>query len=68
MLDAHRALAPSIQLRTDADLRLTQTEHEAIFDALKCGDAEAAASAVRAHLTCDHLPPPKPAAADRPAG
>ncbi|WP_198164503.1 GntR family transcriptional regulator [Rhodoplanes sp. Z2-YC6860] len=40
-----------LQLWTDADLQLTQTEHEAIFDALKCGDPEAAASAARAHLT-----------------
>jgi DNA-binding GntR family transcriptional regulator len=40
-----------LQVWTDADLRLTQTEHEAIFEALKCGDPEAASSAARAHLT-----------------
>lgn len=40
-----------LQLWKDADLRLTQIEHEAIFEALRSKDAEAAADAGRAHLT-----------------
>lgn len=40
----------NLQVWTDADLRLTQTEHEAIFGALKSEDAEAASAAARAHL------------------
>lgn len=40
-----------LQVWTDADLQVTQVEHEAIFEALKSGDAEAASAAARAHLT-----------------
>lgn len=40
-----------LQLWKDADLRLTQIEHEAIFEALRSKDADAAADAARAHLT-----------------
>jgi len=41
----------NLQLWTDADLRVTQVEHEKIFEALKSGDADAASAAARAHLT-----------------
>ena len=41
----------NLQLWTDADLRVTQLEHEEIFAALKSGDADAASAAARAHLT-----------------
>jgi DNA-binding GntR family transcriptional regulator len=41
----------NLQLWTDADLRVTQLEHEEIFEALKSGDADAASAAARAHLT-----------------
>jgi DNA-binding GntR family transcriptional regulator len=40
-----------LQVWKDADLRLTQIEHEAIFEALKQKDADGAAEAARAHLT-----------------
>ena len=40
-----------LQVWTDADLVLTQTEHEAIFAALKAGDSQRTADAARAHLT-----------------
>ncbi len=40
-----------LQFWTDADLKLTQIEHEAIFEALESGDADATSAASRAHLT-----------------
>ncbi len=40
-----------LQVWSDADLRLTQIEHEAIYEALKAGSAERTATAARAHLT-----------------
>ncbi|MDP2409061.1 MAG: GntR family transcriptional regulator [Pseudolabrys sp.] len=39
-----------LQVWSDADLRLTQIEHEAIYEALKAGSAERTAAAARAHL------------------
>lgn len=41
----------NLQVWTSADLRVTQIEHEEIFDALKSGDADAASAAARSHLT-----------------
>ena len=40
-----------LQVWSDADLQLAQIEHEAIFEALRAGDAEQTAAAARAHLT-----------------
>jgi DNA-binding GntR family transcriptional regulator len=39
-----------LQVWTEADLKLTQLEHEAIFEAVKCGEPDAASAAARAHL------------------
>jgi DNA-binding GntR family transcriptional regulator len=39
-----------LQVWKDADLQVTQKEHEAIFEALKRGDSNAALDAGRAHL------------------
>ena len=43
-----------LQVWTDADIRLTQVEHEAIFAALKAADPQRTADAARAHLTSLH--------------
>jgi len=51
MLNQRASRIWNLQLWTDADLRVTQLEHEEIFAALKCGDGDAASAAARAHLT-----------------
>jgi len=40
-----------LQVWNEADLRQTQVEHEAIFEALKSGNGDSTAAAARAHLT-----------------
>lgn len=51
MLHQRAARIWHLQVWTEADLLLTQTEHEAIFLALQAGDASRTAEAARAHLT-----------------